>query len=60
MLLVYCALPDFLDLTHHCCLGIDHDPEDDVLVKAHIAEDYKWGPADQVVELEDGVPAQGV
>ena len=49
-----------LDLTHLWCLGIDPHTEDDTIVEAPVARDYGWGPADQVVELEDRVPAQGV
>ena len=60
MLLVYCELTRSLDLTQSWCLGVDRDYEDKVLVKAPVASDYGWGPADQEVELEDGVPAQGV
>ena len=47
-------------MTHYWCLGIYLDPEDGKLIEGPVAGDYGWGPADQVVELEDGVPAQGV
>ena len=47
-----------LDLTHLWCLGPDHDPASDAFYEAPVVGDYGWGPADQVVELEDGEPAQ--
>ena len=49
-----------LDLTHLWCLGYNFDPTGDVIHEAPVAGDYGWGPVDQVVEPEDGVPAQGV
>ena len=54
------CLAKCLDLTHLWCLSVDPDPEDDLIVEVPVAGDYGWGPADKVVELEDGVPAQGV
>ena len=48
-----------LDLTHLWCLGPDHDPASDAIYEAPLVGDYGWGPADQVVEPEDGEPAQG-
>ena len=48
-----------LDLTHYWCLGVDPDPEGDVLIEAPVGGDYGWGSVDQVVKLEDGVPTQG-
>ena len=55
---IWC-LAKSLDLTHLWCLGFDFDPTSDVFIKAPIAGDFEWGPVDQVVEPEDGVPAQG-
>ena len=49
-----------LDLTHYWCLSINLDPENNALVEAPVAGDYGWVQTDQAVELEDGVPAQGV
>ncbi|XXG85836.1 hypothetical protein AAC387_Pa11g0852 [Persea americana] len=37
----------------------DHDPTNDAFYEAPVVGDYGWGPADQVVEPEDGAPAQG-
>ena len=54
------CLTKSLDLTYYWCLGIDPYPEDDAVVETPVAGDYRWGLADQVVELEDGVPAQRV
>ena len=48
-----------LDLTNSWCLGIDPDYEGDALVEAPIAGDYRWGPANLEVELDNGVPAHG-
>ena len=59
MLLVYCALPEPLIRPIFGGLGIDLDPEDDTIVKAPVAGDCGWGPTDQVVEPEVGVPRQG-
>ena len=56
---VWC-LARSLDLTHLWCLGIDLDPAADVIHQAPVASDYGWGPADQVIEPEDGVHAPGV
>ena len=49
-----------LNLTNSWCLGLDFDYEDDALVEAPTAGDCGWGPADQEVELDDGVPIPGV
>ena len=49
-----------LDLTYLWCLGLDLNPVGDAFIEAPIAGDYGWGPVDQVVEPEDGVPTQGV
>ena len=46
-----------LDLTHLWCLGFDLDPTGDTIFEALVADDYGWGPVDQVVEPKDGVPA---
>ena len=48
-----------LDLTHLWCLGIDLDPAGDAYHEALVAGDYGWGPADQVVEPDDGAPVHG-
>ena len=48
-----------LDLTLFWCLGPDHDPTDDAYYEAPVVGDYEWGSVDQVVEPDDGAPAQG-
>ena len=48
-----------LDLTHLWCLGPDLNPADDAYYEAPVVGDYGWEPADQVVEPDDGAPAQG-
>ncbi|KAJ8620061.1 hypothetical protein MRB53_028590 [Persea americana] len=35
------------------------DPADDAIYETPVVGDYGWGPADQVVEPEDGALAQG-
>ena len=57
---LYMVLAKSLDLTHLWCLGFDLDPVGDAIHEAPVAGDYDWGPADPVIELEDGVPAPGV
>ena len=54
--LIWC-LARSLDLTHLWCLGPDLDPAGDAIYEAPVVGDYGWGPADQVVEPEDGEPA---
>ncbi|XXG76968.1 hypothetical protein AAC387_Pa08g1219 [Persea americana] len=49
-----------VDLTHLWCLVLDLDPAGDAIHEAPVAGDYGWGPADQVIEPEDGVHAPGV
>ena len=48
-----------LDLTHLWCLGPDLDPAGDAIYETPVVGDYGWGSADQVIEPEDGEPAQG-
>ena len=58
LICIWCLVRS-LDLTHFWCLGPDHDPVDDALYEVPVVGDYWWGPADQVVEPEDGAPIQG-
>ena len=50
----------FMDLTHLWCLGFDINPLGDAIIEAIVAGSYDLGPVDQVVEPEDGVPAQSI
>ena len=49
-----------LDLTHLWCLALDLDPVGDAYHEAPVVGEYNWGQVDQVVEPEDGAPAQSV
>ena len=49
-----------LDLTHFWCFSLDLNPADDAYHEVLVVGEYGWGPVDQVVEPEDGAPAQGV
>ena len=56
---IWC-LVRFMDLTHLWCLGFDINPLGDAIIEAIVAGSYDLGPVDQVVEPEDGVPAQSI
>ena len=60
--IMYCRLPDSLDMTHHIwCLGIIIDlvPEGEAFPEALLANEYWWGRVYLEVALEDGEPALG-
>ena len=60
MCYLYMVLARSLDMTHLWCLGLDLDPAGDAFVEAPVTGNYGWGPVEQVVEPEDGVPTPSV